>query len=90
MQKQGYIGEIKDIDDGKGGMIEVQLLGKINKCGVIKPRYSLTKSEYEKFEKRYLPAKDFGLIFVSTSKGVMTHMEAKKKNLGGKLLAYIY
>ena len=41
-------------------------------------------------EKRYLPAKDFGILIMSTSKGIMTHYDAKKKNLGGKLLSYCY
>ena len=90
MQENNFIGEYKEIDDGKGGMIKINLLGKINKCGVIKPRYPVKRDEYEKFEKRHLPAKDFGLIFVSTTKGITTHAEAKKNNLGGVLLAYCY
>ena len=65
-------------------------MGNINKCGSIKPRYNIKKEDYEKFEKRYLPAKDFGFLIVSTSKGVMSHMEAKEKNIGGRLLAYFY
>ena len=44
----------------------------------------------EKFEKRYLPAKGFGLIIVSTSKGLMTHVDAEEKNIGGKMIAYCY
>ena len=44
----------------------------------------------EKFEKRYLPAKDFGILLVTTNKGVMTHEEAKKNHVGGKLLAYVF
>ncbi|MAG78181.1 30S ribosomal protein S8, partial [archaeon] len=59
-------------------------------CGVIKPRFSVKIDGYEKFEKRFLLSKDFGLIIVSTSKGIMTHIEAKEKKLGGKLLAFVY
>lgn len=90
MKDNHYIGSFTVVDDGKGGVLKINLLGSVNKCGVIKPRYPVGKGEFEKFEKRYLPAKDFGIIFVSTPKGVMTHMEAKKKNTGGKLLAYVY
>ncbi len=90
MNKQGYIGAYEVIEDNKGGMFKVNLLGAVNKCGVIKPRYSVQKTNYEKFEKRYLPAKDFGIIIVSTNQGIMTHIEAKEKGLGGRLLAYIY
>jgi small subunit ribosomal protein S8 len=85
-----YLGEVKEIKDGKGGIFEINLIGQINKCGVIKPRFSVKLDGYEKFEKRFLPAKDCGLILVSTPKGIMTHIQAKEKRLGGKLLAFIY
>ena len=90
MNDNGYIGEFQEVEDGRGGFMKVSLLGKINKCGTIKPRYSVNLNDYEKFEKRYLPAKDFGIILVSTTKGIMTHIEAKKNNLGGILLVYCY
>ena len=85
-----YIGEFKEIEDGKGKILEVQLIGTINKTGVIKPRFNVKKDDYEKFEKRYLPAKDFGFLIVSTSKGMMTHVKAKELGLGGKLVCYCY
>ncbi len=50
----------------------------------------MTTEEFEKFEKRFLPAKDFGFLILSTSKGIMTHLAAKEKSIGGKLLAYVY
>lgn len=90
MKENLYVGSINEIEDRKGGMIKVNLLGNINKCGAIKPRYSVKKDVFEKFEKRCLPAKGIGILIVSTSSGVMTHTEAKKKGLGGKLLAYCY
>ncbi len=90
MNENNYIGSSEDIATKKGNLLKVNLLGNINKCGAIKPRYSVKKAGYEKFEKRYLPAKDFGIILVSTSKGIMTHIEASKKNIGGRLLAYCY
>lgn len=90
MQEKTYIGEFKEFSDGRGGYIELNLLGRINKCGAIKPRYPVKRNKFEKFEKRYLPAKDFGIILVSTSKGIMTHTDAKKQGVGGKLLAFIY
>lgn len=85
-----YLGDFKVIDDGKGGKIIVNLIGKINKVGVIKPRFSVKIKDYEKFEKRFLPAHDFGLLVVSTPKGIMTHYDAKEKKLGGKLIGFIY
>lgn len=90
MKNNLYIGDFTIIKDSKGDVIRLKLIGRINKCGAIKPKYSVKKDEYEKFEKRYLLAKDFGLMIVSTPKGIMIHTEAKKKNLGGRLLAYCY
>ena len=90
MQRAGYIGEIEYIDDGRGGKFRVQLLGRINKCGVIKPRFPVKKNEFEKWEERYLPSRDIGLLIVSTSQGVMSHREAKERGIGGILLAYVY
>lgn len=90
IRAEGYIGEFEVIDDGKGGVIVVNLIGKINKCGAIKPRFSVNYNEFEKFEKRYLPAKGFGILIVSTTKGIMTNEQAKKLKIGGQLLAYVY
>ncbi|HDQ59650.1 MAG TPA: 30S ribosomal protein S8 [Candidatus Woesearchaeota archaeon] len=90
MRLEGYIGEFEIIDNGRGGIIKVQLKGKINKCGAIKPRFAVGNDSLEKFEKRYLPAKDFGVLIMSTTKGVMTHFQAKKEKIGGRLLAYVY
>lgn len=90
MQDAGYIGSYEVQSEGRGGILKVNLIGGLNNCGVIKPRFSVTKAEYDKFEKRFLPAKDFGLIIISTSKGIMTLKEAREKGLGGKLLAFVY
>ena len=69
MQKNGYISNFEYIDDGKGGKFKIMILGKINKCGAIRPRYSVKSDDFEKFERRFLPAAEVGLLFVSTSKG---------------------
>jgi|SRR3989344_65757 len=90
LKENNYLGDAEKISNSKGGILKVNLLGNINKCGVIKPRFSFTKYNYEMFEKRYLPAKGFGLFIVTTSKGVMTHKEALEKNLGGKFIIYCY
>ncbi|MBN1386759.1 30S ribosomal protein S8 [Candidatus Woesearchaeota archaeon] len=90
MNENGYIGTYKEVEDGKGNFLVVNLLGKINKCNVIKPRYAVKLGDYEKFETRFLPAQDFGILIVSTPKGIMTHIQAKEKMLGGRMLAYCY
>lgn len=90
LQKEGYIGRFEFIDDGKSGKFEIELSGRINESRAVKPRFPVKKGEYEKWETRYLPAKDFGLLIVSTPKGVMTQKEAAKMGVGGRLLAYVY
>jgi small subunit ribosomal protein S8 len=90
MQESKFIGGIEEIKDSKGDSLKIYLIGNVNKTGVIKPRFSVKKGTYEKFEKRFLPARDFGILIVSTSQGVMTHNEAKKKGLGGRLISYCY
>ena len=90
MKENDYVGEFKETTDSRGNYIHLSLLGSINKCGVIKPRYSVNKNDFEKFERRYLPAKDIGILFISTPKGIMTHYGAKSKKTGGRLLAYCY
>jgi len=89
-QKEGYIGEFELSNDGRGGSINIKLIRQINNCGVIKPRFSVRCDEFHKWEKRFLLSRDFGILILTTPKGVMTHKEAKEKGLGGKLLAYVY
>ncbi len=90
LQKNKYIGSFKVSENTKKKVVKVNLIGNLNKCGSIKPRFPVKINDFEKFEKRYLPAKDFGLILISTSQGIITHIEAKEKGIGGKLLAYVY
>lgn len=90
MKENGYVGDFKEFEDSRGNYITLNLIGNINKCGVIKPRYSVKGTDFEKFERRYLPAKDVGILFVSTPQGIMTHYNAKLKKTGGRLLAYCY
>ena len=63
---------------------------KINDIGVIKPRHAVRLEEYQKYEARYIPSKNFGMLVVSTPKGVMSNREAKEQHLGGRLLAFVY
>jgi small subunit ribosomal protein S8 len=90
MQLNGFIGEFEFIDDGRSGKFKVQLLGRINKCGAVRPRFPVKYDEFETWEKKFLPSRDVGIIVVSTSQGVIAHREAEQKNLGGRLLAFVY
>jgi len=90
LQNHHYLGAIEKLPDGKSGTLKLELLGTINKCNVIKPRYPFKKATLEKFEKRHLPARGFGVIIVSTSAGLMDHEKARESNLGGRVIAYCY
>ncbi|KAF9141687.1 40S ribosomal protein S22, partial [Mortierella sp. GBA39] len=59
MQKHGYIGEFEEIDDHRSGKIVVQLIGRINKTGVISPRFNIKLNEIEKWIARLLPSRQF-------------------------------
>lgn len=90
MKDKGYIGDFEFVDDGKSGLFKVQLKGNINRCGVIRPRHAVKNTEFEKWEKRFLPARGFGSIILTTPDGVMAHSEARENGIGGQLLAYVY
>ncbi len=90
MQRYGYIGEFEYVYDGRGGKYVVKLLGRINDVGAIKPRYYVKVDELMKWEEKYLPARQIGILILSTSKGVLSHLEAREQHIGGVLLAYVY
>ncbi|MEK6924239.1 MAG: 30S ribosomal protein S8 [Candidatus Micrarchaeota archaeon] len=90
LQAEGYIGEFERVDDGKSGSFKIKLAGRINNCGIIRPRFSVKAGEWEDYEERFLPARGVGILVVSTSNGVMTHKAAKERKIGGRLLCFAY
>ncbi|KAF4365443.1 hypothetical protein F8388_012808 [Cannabis sativa] len=140
MQKHGYIGEFEYVDDHRSGKIVVELNGRLNKCGVISPRFDIGVKEIEGWTARLLPSRQgfsvykmlgclemlfratlneelylvnlrvsisvylilayihsslcnnlqFGYIVLTTSAGIMDHEEARRKNVGGKVLGFFY
>jgi len=63
---------------------------KINEIKAINPRYTFSINKINKYVERFLPARNFGFIIVSTNQGLMKHTEAKEQNLGGCLIAYMF
>merc|ERR1711881_385907 len=90
MQKHGYINEFEIIDDNRAGKIVVDLNGRLNKCGVISPRFDLTLSKFENFVTSVLPSRQFGYVILTTNQGIMDHEEARRKAIGGKVLGFFY
>lgn len=68
----------------------VELNGRLNKCGVISPRYDLKINNFEKLVSQILPSRQFGKVILTTTYGIMDHEEAKRKHIGGKVLGYFY
>jgi len=90
MQKHGYINEFEIVDDQRAGKIVVDLNGRLNKCGVISPRFDLKLKNFEKFVYQILPSRQFGFVVLTTNKGIMDHVEARKNHIGGKVLGFFY
>ncbi len=64
--------------------------GSLNFCKVVKPRFMAKADEIEKYVRRYLPARNIGIVIISTSKGLLTNQTASDKNIGGSIIAYFY
>lgn len=86
MKQKQYIGSYEELDKG----LKINLIGNLNKCNSIKPRFRCSLEDYQKYEQRFLPAKDFGILILTTNKGILTHQKAKEEGVGGKLLSYAY
>ncbi len=90
MQKHGYIDEFEYVDDHRSGKIVVKLNGRLNKCGVISPRFNVKIDDIEKWVNNLLPARQFGYVILTTSAGIMDHEEARRKHVGGKIIGFVY
>ena len=64
MMKHGYIGEFEVVDDHRGGKIVVNLTGRLNKVGVISPRFDVGIKDIEKWTNNLLPSRQFGYVFL--------------------------
>lgn len=73
--------------DGNEMTIEIKELHEIK---AIKPRFTVSVKKINHYTRRFLPAKNFGFIIISTNQGLMKGNEAEEKKLGGCLMAYIY
>merc|ERR1719388_177215 len=88
MQKYGYIGDFEIVDDHRSGKIVVNLIGRLNKCGVISPRFDVTLDKIEQYCADILPSRQFGHLVLTTTFGMLTHEEARRKHTGGKIVGF--
>ena len=90
---EGYIKNYKLIEDGKQGVIRVTLKYGEGKSQVITGLRTVSKPGlriYSNVEEMPKVMKGLGVAIVSTSKGIMTDREARKQNVGGEVLAFIW
>ncbi len=90
---EGYIKSFKVIEDGKQGMIEIALKYGPNKSQVITGLRRVSKPGlriYSNCEDMPKVQNGLGIVILSTSKGIMTDKDARKANVGGEVLAYIW
>lgn len=90
---EGYIASYKVIDDEKQGVIRVTLKYTENKAQVITGLRRVSKPGlriYSNVENMPKVMKGLGIAIVSTSKGIMTDREARKQNVGGEVLAFVW
>ena len=90
MQSHGYIGEYEVVDDHRSGKVVVTLIGRLNKCGVMAPRFEIKRPELGPWISDILPSRQFGYIVLTSSYGIMDHEEARRRHTGGKVLGYFY
>lgn len=90
---EGYISSYQIVDDGKQGIIKINLKYGANKTKVISGLKRVSKPGLRVYANREeLPRvlKGLGIAIISTSKGVMTDKQARKENVGGEVLAFIW
>lgn len=83
-KQEGYL----DYSIDKNGLT-IKII-KLNEIKAITPRYTVSINKMNRYVERFLPARNFGFIIVSTNQGLMKHTEAKEQNLGGCLIAYVF
>ncbi len=93
LNNEGYIKGYQIIEDGKQGVIRVTLKYSANKEKVISGIKRVSKPGlrmYASADELPRVLKGLGIAIISTSKGIMTDREARKQNIGGEVLAFVW
>ncbi len=91
--EEGYINGYQIIEDGKQGIIRVSLKYAAGKKRVIQGLRRISKPGlriYASCEDMPRVMNGLGIAIVSTSKGIMTDKKARKQNIGGEVLAFVW
>ena len=90
---EGYVKSFSVVDDGKQGIIRIQLKYGANKTQVIQGLRRVSKPGlriYTNVEDMPQVMRGLGIAILSTSKGIMTDKQARKENIGGEVLAFVW
>ena len=93
LSNEGYIKGYQVIEDGKQGIIRVTLKYGANKAKVIRGLKRVSKPGlriYAGYEDMPKVMNGLGIAIVSTSKGIMTDKRARRENIGGEVLAFVW
>lgn len=93
LKEEGFIKDYKVVDENVQGMIYLTLKYGENKQRVITGLKRISKPGlrvYAKADEVPKVLNGLGIAIISTSKGIMTDKEARRENLGGEVLAYIW
>ena len=90
---EGYVKSFSVVDDGKQGIIRIQLKYGANQTQVIQGLRRVSKPGlriYTGVEDMPQVMRGLGIAILSTSKGIMTDKQARKENIGGEVLAFVW
>lgn len=90
---EGYINSFEVVEDGKQGVIRIALKYGPNKSQIITGIRRVSKPGlriYSNVEDMPKVMKGLGIAILSTSKGIMTDKQARKANVGGEVLAFVW
>ena len=93
LKDEGFIKDVEYIEDGKQGVIDIALKYGPNKSQVLLGLRRVSKPGlriYTDCENMPKVMKGLGIAILSTSKGIMTDKDARKANVGGEVLAFIW
>ena len=92
--EKGYILNYKFVEDGPQGTIKIALkYDAVNKVNAIKNLKRVSRPglrQYASVAEMPRVLNGLGIAIVSTSKGIMTDAKARKENVGGEVLCYIW
>ena len=93
LDNEGYVKSFETIEDGKQGVIRITLKYQGNKQKVLRGIRRVSKPGlriYASCEDMPSVMNGLGIAIVSTSKGIMTDKQARKENVGGEVLAFVW